>query len=296
MCTHLSLQCQRQIVKALGQAEVIGRLFLWLGAVSTRFQTFKLPENLAERVPIQGLAVCFDSLVTNLSVFKDIRSAIHRQHTKDPKDGHVYPALAVCCLIHQLALSRKATLMGFPGYWSAVVRLGHIFEVQSFRLQFRRALLSVVYDSFQYVAVPSLPNDYRTWRQERQRITGEISGAASRHNKKRFQIHASLSQWDNGCPQGDAITHWCTGNCCRGCDHASKKRFALLQCCRHLVMLFSFGFPIPLTYRWVHCHRALQYLQDACPGSGTKLLCSYSQSQSLVNQIISHQSYKSYII
>ena len=246
-------------------AEFIGRLFLFLGQVGSRFQSFKLAADLAERVPIQALFICWDSLITNISVLKDIRSSVHNKHQSQngTNDRHVYPVLAVCCLIHQLALSRKCILMGWPHFWSSVVRLGHLFEVQSFRAQFRRAILAEVSESFQYIPIASPPENYHLWKLEHQRICGIVAGASSRHNKKRIELHTYLMRWDNGCPKGKAISHWCNGSCCPGSNYEAKRRFAMLQCCRYFALLFSFGFPIPLTYRWVHCHRALQYLQDA---------------------------------
>lgn len=254
-------------------SELISRLFLFMGQVSERFQAFKVAKDIAARVPISAIALCFDSLVTNLAVLKVIRGALFEQLKKDRADADtahhtvhpIHPVWTVCCLIHQLALSRRHIVLGFSSYWSSVVRLGHLFEVHAFRQQFRRSLLFVVVsNAFHYIPAMSLPPESCTWREQRNRICGVLANNASRHNKKRLELHMTLMRWDNGCPEQPSIVHWCCGDCCPGADHRTKARWAMLQCCRLFALLFCSGYPVPLTYRWVHCHRALQYLLDAC--------------------------------
>ncbi|CAK9029044.1 Uncharacterized protein SCF082_LOCUS18618 [Durusdinium trenchii] len=64
-------------------SELISRLFLFMGQVSERFQAFKVAKDIAARVPISAIALCFDSLVTNLAVLKVIRGALFEQLKKD---------------------------------------------------------------------------------------------------------------------------------------------------------------------------------------------------------------------
>ena len=247
--------------------EFRSRLFFFLGEVSARFQVFKIAADVAKKVPIQALTLCCDSLVTNIAVLKQLRCAAHKKHAMAKEGsqscGPVFPIWVVLCVIHQLALSRKPIILGFPGYWSTLVRLSHLFEVQNFRTQFRRSLLAVVCDSFEYIAVPSLPTDCAKWRDHRREICGIVADTTARHNKKRSELHVTLARWDNGNPADSKIIHWCDGFCCKGGDHTTKARFAMLQCCRYLALLFSFGYPVPLLYRWVHCPRALQFVYEA---------------------------------
>ena len=49
--------------------------------------------------------------------------------------------LRMKCLIHQLNLIRKPSVLSLPAYWTTLVRLGHLFEAFSFRKAFAAALL-----------------------------------------------------------------------------------------------------------------------------------------------------------
>ena len=72
----------------------------------------------------------------------------------------------------------------------------------------------------------------------------------------------ALADWDNSDPSLPSLTHWCHGSCCKGRSREAKEAFALLQVCKHFVLLFALGFPVPLSYRWVHAERANQYIKE----------------------------------
>ena len=46
------------------------------------------------------------------------------------------------CTNHQLCLVRRPMVLSCKGYWATLVRLGHLFEVNSFRRSFAAALIS----------------------------------------------------------------------------------------------------------------------------------------------------------
>lgn len=237
--------------------ELTSRLVLFLGAVSERFERIGVAASFAKDIPIQVSTLCFDSLITNIAMLKQIRSRVHQKHSMD---GHrqIFPFFTVKCVIHQLALSRRCLLFGFDKFWSMLVRLAHLMEVSSFRTQFRRAVLAVACQSFSYIPVAELPRACQDWKHRRNELTGVLSGSS----KKRLEIHQELSRWDNGNPDSDSIPHYCLGHCCQGGSHDSKSRFAMVQIAKRFSLLFSFGYPVPLAYRWVHAARALQFVRE----------------------------------
>ncbi|CAK9005748.1 unnamed protein product [Durusdinium trenchii] len=166
--------------------------------------------------------------------------------------------LGVYCVIHQLALARKVILNSFGGFYSSIVRLGHLFETSTFRSQFRRALMAVLLDLYQYVPVSEKPAQWRDWQKRRNEICSIVSDTSGRFNKKRIQLFRELATFDNGNPEGERVVHWCTGDCCGGHGsqtHDEMSKRAFFEISKYYAILFSFGFPVPLAYRWVHAHR-----------------------------------------
>lgn len=245
--------------------EMISRFVVFLGEVSYRFQMLNLAGALVRSVAIQATAMCMDALATNQAVLKRLRLCIQKKH-EDIQHRQIFPTLAVLCQIHALALARKVILSSIPSFWSSVVRLGHLFEVGSFRAQFKRALVSVVYQSYRYVPVAELPANVHDWssrRREWRRIPDEPL-ANGTVGKKRAELHELLMRWDNSDFEARSITHYCCGDCCLGNCHAQKSRYALVQIIKLYMTLFGVGYATPLTYRWVHASRALEYVKDAC--------------------------------
>lgn len=262
---HTPLVCLPKADTNSIATEFVTRLFSFVGKVSARFRSFGIPEDLMKGIKCQATTCCFDSLKTNLAVLKKIRTAISHQHVAHGHDC-IYPFLAVKCNIHALALQRRPLLEGYVGFWSSLVRLGHLFEVHSFRSQFRSALLAVVVESFSYIVVPELESGAaKEWKERRQEILGMDLNLDhdSRHPKKRFEYHKKLAKWDNSDADSHKITHRCDGGCCLGDTHEAKARFALLQVCKIYTILFGFGYPVPLLYRWIHAARSLQYCKAA---------------------------------
>ena len=242
-------------------AELLSRLLLFLGHVSERFQAFGVSSTFPSTVKIQGMTLCFDSLVTNLAVAKQMRVLLHEGHENLGYES-IHPVMITVCMIHQVALARKCLLNGFAGYYSSVVRLAHLFEISNFRQQFRQAMLAVIYHNFSYVPVAALPPLSGTWHEQRKEILGVLEDGSSRVQKRRQKLHMQLAAFDNGCPSQPAFTHYCVGSCCPGSSHKLKSRYALIQMCKLYTKLFSFGYPVPLTYRWIHAARALEYVKE----------------------------------
>ena len=241
--------------------EYTSRLLLFLGRVSQRFRISGITADL-ERVPIQALVLSFDSLVTNMAMLKRMRAAQHEKRVELQVKGVIAPILAICCGIHQLALTRKSLVLRFGGVWTSIVRLGHLFEAHSFRRQFQAALLQVVVSSYSYVACSSLPRSAKQWRLQRLRKCNLLTDDPA-YSSKRRQLHMCLSQFDNCDSESVQIIHYCTGQCCVGSSKEAKSEYALLQLCKLYSLLFAHGYPVPLLYRWVHASRALQFCKEA---------------------------------
>ena len=237
----------------------LSNLFCFLGVISMRYKDL-LPERMLSDVPIQGSVVTLDSLKANVAMLKQFRASVNMHHKQSDVVDAIYPLLGIFCLLHQLALARGPILFGFQNFWSSVVRLAHLFENSSFRTQFRIAMLKILCDGFTCVPVTEMPPGSTKWREERNNIF-QFAAAAST-SKHRVALHRSLMKWDNGNTTSDSVTHYCLGHCCKGESQSAKQWFALLQLTKYYVLLFSFGFPVPLTYRWVHAGRAIQYLKD----------------------------------
>lgn len=241
--------------------EFVGRLLTFLGQVPARFRQFSIPPDLAKNIPVQALALCSDALATNVAVIKEIRAAVCAKQQAE-RDHKIYPFVSFFCAIHQLALSRKSIIYGFSNFWSSIARLAHLFEVSSFRVQFRSALVQEICSSYQFLAVSNLPENSRLWEQYRQEVVGPMSDSVP--NKKRCELHRELATFDNGNIEDPNFVHFCVGSCCEGSSHEQKAHFALLQICRLYCLLFTYGFQVPLLYRWKHANNALKFCRETC--------------------------------
>ena len=242
------------------------RPFSFCGKVSKRYRLFNM-QNVMKNVPIQALVIVVDSLKTNVAMMKQFRVATHLHHTRMKEQNGVagseviYPLLQSFCTLHQLALARQPLICHFTGLWSSVVLLAHLFENHGFRCQFRVAMIHTICESFVFYPAAVMPEHAREWSATRARIYRFNSRTLK---MKRLRLHEELAAFDNSDPASTAFAHYCTGHCCRGETHEEKKLFALSQMTKLYTLLFSHGYEVPLTYRWVHCEMAIDYLQVPC--------------------------------
>ena len=242
-------------------SEFCSWIFAWLGCIGERFLRFgaeTFAGSSPGKIPIQCLAVSFDSVKTNLAVLKGLRNAAFLKH-RSSDTTEIFPLLSTRCGLHQVALSRKQILFYFSHHWSSIVRLGHLFEANSFRLQFGKAMLQVINANFVFVRVAELPDAFSAWQKKRKKLGLLLEDMPyPGYGVERLRTHQMLAALDNGEVSGTQITHWCVP----GCSCGGSKKTALLDTCRHYSDLFLHGFPVPLTYRWLHAHRALRYCKD----------------------------------
>jgi hypothetical protein len=123
-----------------------------------RWFDLKLPDNLFNRVKMSVWFFVADSLKANDTVFGYIRQLLTHLRRK-AAGGPKFTALQVRCLIHQVNLTRRPLALCFDGFWSTLVRLGHLFESSSFKESFKDSLAAVVSEMFRYLPVEQLPQD-----------------------------------------------------------------------------------------------------------------------------------------
>lgn len=168
------------------------------------------------------------------------------------------------CCIHGFALCRQPIIFYFPGYWSSVVRLGHLFEGFAFKMQFRAALCQVITDHFLYRRCVDLPAAAREWSKQRFLTVPTLANDRSKAGLGfRLKAHMRLRIFDNGDPSSADFVHWCTGDCCEGSSETDKSLFALCAMCENYCTLYNKGYSAPLTYRWKGADAAQDFIDEA---------------------------------
>ena len=249
--------------------EFVAWVMFWLGAVGQHWRRFNERLELPSSVPIQCLVISWDSLKTNTAVMKGLRQCVYARSLVDSsKHGaeQVFPLLSNRCAIHQLALIRKHSLFFFGGFWSTIVRLGHLYEIRSFRRHVKKAILQVVLRDFEHIRVHQLPADFEGWQREKASALFQSMDPKS----NRYHLHQALSVVDNSETSSTKFIHWCTGSSCF-CE--GKPRKALVRMVQLYQRLFGNGFAVPLTYRWKHCDEAMAFCRDTFQH---RSCCAYS--------------------
>jgi hypothetical protein len=101
------------------------------------------------------VALSWDSLKANQAVLRLFAASLSAQSLETERTIDV--VLSLPCGLHLLALIRKPLLLAVPGYWTAVVRLGHLFEGHQYNLEFKLAMRKVIAKNFKYCPVQDLP-------------------------------------------------------------------------------------------------------------------------------------------
>ena len=240
------------------------------GYIGYRLQSWGLPGNLFQRVRCQVFVSVCDALKANNTVFRQLSKIVHYQRQQRQAPSNTEEAqpcesyvLQVHCMIHQCSLTRRTMVLGFEGFWSTLVRLGHLFESHSFRQRFQAALAKLVHENFQYIQCGScMPPDAVHWREKKIRCLrlycdhghGGLVGATLSKRLKQLLKHIEK---DNGDPEGGLIVHWCAGQTC--CPGGEPEALATL------VESFSKLFDntvVPLLYRWKHAAQASNFVRD----------------------------------
>ena len=261
---------KRATAKHLGQ-ELLTWSLSFAGNTGQRWQLWGVPQDLFRTVKQQTYVLVADALKANDSVFREVAKIVHyrsqsQSSQADAADAgeskNATVALQVHCLIHQVSLTRRTLVLGFKGYWSCVVRLGHLFESQSFKRRFHASMVKVVQGSFRYRKVATLPEQSAQWREQkllRLRLHSDhghmgLGGSSISRRLKAIRHHLEK---DNGDASNDAIVHWCTGaNCCPGGEDEALNTLmtSFVAMFHHMV--------VPLLYRWKHAAQANNFIRD----------------------------------
>ena len=102
-------------------AEFMSWVLSFCGHTGHRLEAYSIPSDIFAHVRRHVLAFVADSNPVNDKIYAMLIKAVH--HTKLPTT-----ALQIRCAIHHTCLTRKTLALGFEGYWSTLVRLGHLFE------------------------------------------------------------------------------------------------------------------------------------------------------------------------
>ena len=235
-------------------------LLIHPSSVGCRLQQWGLPRTILHPIPLKVLCLTTDSLVANKSMFnlfcqqsKKSADAAYAHasthaHAQDAQAASQVLGLHYFCAIHQICLIRRPLVLGIPGYWSALVRLGHLSELQSFRSKFRKCLTRVIVDSFNVVPVEELPPECGIWRN---RSAAIFASSSLEELKEQIQARAVMLQIDNSDPGSSKITHYCKGTTCHSSHEAVLAQY--IDACLCLITCFfkarsmSFSFQLRLS-------------------------------------------------
>ena len=236
-------------------ASHLGKQFLsWVlsfcGNVGHRLAVWGLPSDLFKFVRQHVFIFISDALRANDVVFKDLLQRAQRQ-ARDYDDNKT-TILHIHCSIHQASLILRTVVLGFPGFWSTLVRLGHLFESHSFRQRFRAAMTKVIHQHFVYMPVDELPPEVIEWK--RKAIQHLHMASALPRRLKHLMQHL---QKDNGDAAADQITHRCTGQACCPGGEQEVLSFLIQSFCNMFDHMCT-----PLLYRWKHAPDAMNFVRD----------------------------------
>ncbi|CAK9110233.1 unnamed protein product, partial [Durusdinium trenchii] len=161
-------------------------------------------------------------------------------------------SIQIKCLLHQICLVRRPSILAIDAYWSTVVRLAHLFENWSFKRQFGISLLHILRQPG--IAVSEFPDEMSNWKLRADWLVKGFFPTA----KGAIDLLKSLLQLLNGNSMEPVFTHWCLPGCC-GSQQESLQKVAEVA-----IPLFSRGFQCPLLYRFKHYTVASSYLRTAC--------------------------------
>jgi len=151
--------------------------------------------------------------------------------------------------------------MWYDGFWSSIVRFGHLFETAAFRQALRLCIVEEIVANFKLHIVEQLPEYFFEWTMKRAKVTRvHQPGIFTQTGRieKQYQVHNALQIIDNGDIDSQFYDHWHVPGrgCCREDARDTIDFSALCQICRGYFNRFGGGFNVPLTYRWMGCDKA----------------------------------------
>ena len=118
------------------------------GGVGTRLLSLGCPAGVTSAAVWKTEVLMGDALKANDTAWKFEKAALLQRRAEAAHDlsneAHRTLGLRLKCLNHQCCLVRKPLVLSEEGYWATLVRLGNLFELNSFRRSFAGALISLL--------------------------------------------------------------------------------------------------------------------------------------------------------
>ena len=206
-------------------------LFITPESTGCRLVQWGLPPSIVDEVPLKALLLVTDALTANKTMFNEFCRNAQNIASIEKKTPTL--SLHFFCGIHQICLVRRPVVLALPGYWSSLVRLGHLVRLQSFRTRFQKCLTHVIISSFIDMSVKELPEQSSHWRNRSAEIFNSLNFA---DNKEHMLAAATLLRIDNSDPCSLKIIHYCKGSSCHASSKAALREY--LDACLCLVTSF----------------------------------------------------------
>ena len=225
-----------------------------------RLKALGVPDDIFAGVRTQVFVFAGDANKVNTAIFSCITKAVHYHEEEEGGDPRTI-AFLLRCTIHQVCLTRKVLALGVDGYWSSLVRLGHLFESHTFRQRFYTAMAQLIRENFDFFEVASLPPGTVAWKQDSIRKLRLFSDSGSQSSpspmSKRLKRLMKVLEKDNGDTSQRRFAHFCLGrNCCSG-----GREEGLGAMIHSYTNLFDY-MQVPLLYRWKHAADANSFICD----------------------------------
>ena len=238
-------------------SEFLAWLLSFCGNTGQRLESWGIPSDIFRNIRRHVLVFIGDANKINDRIFLQLTNAVHYQDLT----GSLSTAIQLRCVIHQTCLTRKTLALGFEGYWSTLVRFGHLFESHNFRQKFYVAMARLIQENFDYFPVHRLPEAAKGWNEQKMRalrMHSDAGGSSAPGSlSKRFRRLQKLLQKDNGDMTQSRFVHYCLGeSCCPG-----GKDEALAATISAYTHRFDF-MQVPLLYRWKHASTANEFIKD----------------------------------
>ena len=204
-------------------------LFITPESTGYRLVQWGLASSILDEVPMKVLLLVTDALTANKTMFNEFcRDAQNEASTKNKT-----LSLHLFCSIHQICLVRRPIVLGLSGYWSSLVRLGHLVRLPSFRSRFQKSMIHVIISSFSVIHVKELPEQCSHWRNRSAEIFSSMGFA-----EKSEHIHATatLLRIDNSDPCSLKIIPYFRESSCHSSSKAALREN--LDACLCLVTSF----------------------------------------------------------
>ena len=101
-------------------------------------------------------------------------------------------SIQIKCLLHQICLVRRPSILAIDAYWSTVVRLAHLFENWSFKRQFGISLLHILRQPGRFQRVLALVFERRKVELRKRVLERSIGSEGFHSGTKGFKVNSEV--------------------------------------------------------------------------------------------------------